>query len=69
MIDKLKVSFIYNNIQYTLSTPEDELNSPENIPYDIAEIVIQLIKLSDANPNIIIDSLIDNFGYEKEEKQ
>nr|DAW35390.1 MAG TPA: hypothetical protein [Caudoviricetes sp.] len=69
MIDKLKVSFIYNNIQYTLSTPEDELNSPESIPYDIAEIVIQLIKLSDANSDIIIDSLIDNFGYEKETKQ
>ena len=40
MIDNLKVSFDYNNIQYTLSTSDGE---PENIPYDIAEIVTQLI--------------------------
>jgi hypothetical protein len=66
MIDNLKVSFNYNNIQYTLSTSDDE---SENIPYDIAEIVTQLIKLSGANSNIIIDSLIDDFGYEKENKQ
>ena len=66
MIDNLKVSFDYNNIQYTLSTSDGE---PENIPYDIAEIVTQLIKLSDVNPDIIIDSLIDDFGYEKENKQ
>lgn len=66
MIDNLKVSFNYNNIQYTLSTSDDE---PENIPYDIAEIVTQLIKLSGANSDIIIDSLIDDFGYEKENKQ
>ena len=66
MIDNLKVSFDYNNIQYTLSTSDSE---PEDIPYDIAEIVTQLIKLSDANPDIIIDSLIDDFGYEKENKQ
>lgn len=66
MIDNLKVSFNYNNIQYTLSTSDDE---PENISYDIAEIVTQLIKLSGANSDIIIDSLIDDFGYEKENKQ
>lgn len=66
MIDNLKISFIYNNIQYTLSTSDNE---SENIPYDIAEIVTQLIKLSGANPDIIIDSLIDGFGYEKENKQ
>lgn len=66
MIDNLKISFNYNNIQYTLSTSDDE---PENIPYDIAEIVTQLIKLSGANSDIIIDSLIDDFGYEKENKQ
>ena len=61
MIDNLKVSFDYNNIQYTLSTSDDE---PEDIPYDIAEIVTQLIKLSGANPDIIIDSLIDLFSIE-----
>lgn len=66
MIDNLKISFIYNNIQYTLSTSDNE---SENIPYDIAEIVTQLIKLSGANPDIIIDSLIDDFRYEKENKQ
>lgn len=66
MIDNLKVSFDYNNIQYILSTSDGK---SEDIPYDIAEIVTQLIKLSEANPDIIIDSLIDDFGYEKENKQ
>lgn len=67
MIDNLKVTFVYNNIQYALSLPKDELNYQENIPYDIAEIMTQVIKLSSANPNIIIGQLIDDFGYEKEE--
>lgn len=69
MIDNLKVSFVYNNIQYTLSTPDNELNCSENVPYDLAEIMTQLIKLSDSNPDIVIGSLIDDFGYKKEEKQ
>ena len=39
---------------------------PENIPYSLAEVFIRIIEDSDANPDIVIEELIENFGYKGE---
>lgn len=36
----------------------------ENVPYSIAALTSQMIKDSNANFNIVIENLIEEFGYE-----
>lgn len=65
MIDNLNISFEYNNLKYSMS--QTDALDQENIVYDIAEMTKQLIHFSDANPNIIIKELIEEFGYDDKE--
>lgn len=58
MIDNLKVTYRIEGINISLS-PSDVY---ENIPYDLAIIFSRLIKDSDANSDIVIEQLIEEFG-------
>lgn len=58
MIDNLKVTYQTEDINVSLS-PSDVC---ENIPYDLAAIFCRVIKDSDANSDIVIEQLIDEFG-------
>ena len=58
MIDNLKVTYQTEDINIALS-PSDTY---ENIPYDLATIFSRIIKDSDANSDIVIEQLIEEFG-------
>ena len=62
MIQDFNIYYRKGNIQFHLSTPTDD----DNIPYDLAEIFIKIIEDSNANPDIVIEELIENFGYKGE---
>lgn len=58
VIDNLKVTYRTEAINISLS-PSDVY---ENIPYDLATIFSRIIKDSDANSDIVIEQLIEEFG-------
>lgn len=67
MIYDVTVKFDHNGIEHTLALPNDTLGDSDNLPFNIAEMVKQLIHFSDANPDIIIKDLIDEYDYKEED--
>lgn len=61
MINNLKINYISEGIQVTLSY-EDTYS--DNLPYDLATMFRKVIEDSDANPEIVIQELKDNFNVE-----
>lgn len=60
MIDNLTISFESNGITHTLDVPTRD----ENLPYNLATAFTEIIKQSDANSEMVIDNLKDEFAYE-----
>lgn len=58
MINNLKINYISEGIQVTLSY-EDTYS--DNLPYDLATMFKKVIEDSDANPEIVINELKDAF--------
>lgn len=65
MIDSLEVTFTHNGLEHTIKVSTEEYG---NIPYDMAEMIKELIHYSNANPDIIIGTLIDTYNYKKSEE-
>lgn len=59
MIDNLTINFESNGITHTLSVPTRDDNLPDNLATAFTEI----IKQSDANSEMVIDNLKDEFAY------
>ena len=59
MIDNLTINFESNGITHTLSVPTRD----ENLPYNLATAFTEIIKQSDANSEMVIDNLKDEFAY------
>ena len=59
MIDNLTINFESNDITHTLSVPTRD----ENLPYNLATAFAEIIKQSDANSEMVIDNLKDEFAY------
>ena len=59
MIDNLTITFECNGITHTLSIPTRD----ENLPYNLATAFTEIIKQSDANSEMVIDNLKDEFAY------
>lgn len=57
MIDNLTISFEHEDIVHTLSVPTRD----ENLPYNLATVFAEVIKKSDANADIVINNLKDEF--------
>lgn len=57
MIDNLTITFESNGITHTLDVPTRD----ENLPYNLATTFIEVIKQSDANADIVINDLKDEF--------
>ena len=62
MIHDFNIYYRKGNIQFHLNIPTDD----DNIPYSLAEVFIRIIEDSNANPDIVIKELIENFGYKGE---
>lgn len=65
MIHDFNIFYRKGNTQFHLNTPTDD----ENVPYNLAEVFIRIIESSDANPDIVIEELIENFGYKGENEK
>lgn len=63
MIQRLNINYDCNGLTYSVSVPTEE-----NLPYNLAEAFAHIIKQSDANENIVIQSLIEEFGYNEKQK-
>lgn len=57
MIDNLTINFEREDIAHTLSVPTRD----ENLPYNLATAFAEIIKQSDANADIVINDLKDEF--------
>lgn len=64
MVNSLTVNFECRGLQYSIAVPEVN----DNIPYDLTELFKEVIEKTSANPDIVIEQLIDYFGYEPESK-
>lgn len=64
MITDLNINFNHEGLNYTLNIPTED----DNLPFNIAEAVKEVIEHSNANPDIIIEELVDQYGYNLEDK-
>ena len=64
MIHNLTINYNIENTNVSLSTETTD----ENLPYNLADIFIRVLKDSDANTDIVIESMIDEFGYKEAER-
>lgn len=63
MIDNLTITFESNGITHTLNIPTRD----ENLPYNLAAAFAEVIKKSDANDEMVLDNLGEEFSYYKED--
>ena len=59
MITDLSINYEYEGLQFFIKVPSDD----NNLPYNLAEAFREVIEKSNANPGIVIEQLIQNFGY------
>lgn len=59
MIRDITLAFREGNINYSMQLPE----LSDNIPYDLADMFAELIRKTHANENMVIENLMDEFGY------
>ena len=61
MIQDLKISYVCNGIEITLTIRDVHY---DNMPYNLADMFVKVIRESDANPQIVIEDLKTAFEYE-----
>ena len=61
MIKDLTISYVCNGIETTLTIKDDYY---DNMPYNLADMFVKVIRESDANPQIVIENLKNKFEYE-----
>ena len=61
MIQDLKISYVCNGIETTLTIKDDHY---DNIPYNLADMFEKVIRESDANPQTVIENLKSAFEYD-----
>jgi hypothetical protein len=59
MITDLSINYECEGLQYFIKVPSDD----NNLPYNLAEAFREVIEKSNANSDIVIEQLIQNFGY------
>lgn len=64
MITDIVISFNKDQLAYSIQIPEAD----DNIPYNLADVFAELIRQTNANEEIVIEQLINEFGYNKEGK-
>ena len=61
MIQNLKISYICNGIEITLTIKD---NYSDNMPYNLADMFEKVIRESNANPQTVIENLKSAFEYD-----
>ena len=61
MIQDLKISYISNGIETTLTIKDEHY---DNLPFKLADMFAKVIRESDANPQMVIENLKNAFEYD-----
>lgn len=61
MIDHLTISFVQDGLTYDIDVPTDD----DNVPYYLASALIELIKKSGANGELVADQLKAKFNHDR----
>ena len=61
MIQNLKISYICNGIEITLTIKD---NYSDNMPYNLADMFEKVIRESNANPQTVIENLKSALEYD-----
>ena len=59
MISDLSINYECGGLQYFIKVPSED----NNLPYNLAEAFEEVIRKSNANADIVIEQLIQNFDY------
>lgn len=59
MISDLSINYECVGLQYFIKVPSEDCN----LPYNLAEAFEEVIRKSNANADMVIEQLIQNFGY------
>lgn len=62
MVSEVSVRVVVDDITYTISI---DTETYDNISYDIADVIKEVIHLTSANPDIIIEELDQKYGKTK----
>ena len=62
MIEDLTIRYVCNGIEATLTIKDDHY---DNMPYNLADIFVKVIRDSDANAQVVIERLKNTFGDER----
>ena len=62
MVSEVSVRVVVDDITYTISI---DTETYDNIAYDIADAIKEVIHLTSANPDIIIEELDQKYGKTK----
>lgn len=62
MFSNLTIQYDQDGVITTLSVREDGVN--DNLPYQLADMFLKVIRESNANPNIIMENLHDSLVCE-----
>lgn len=57
-MESLKAIYTDAGLTYTI-----EVACDENLPYDLGELFSQILKASNANPQMVIQDLLDTWGF------
>ena len=61
MIQDLTITYVCNGIETTLTIKDEHY---DNMPYNLVDMFVKVIRESDANPQIVIDNLESVFENE-----
>ena len=59
MIQEISIKIKNSGLTHTISIDTD---IDGNLPYDLADAFIEVIRLTNANPNMVIEQLVDEYG-------
>jgi len=65
MIRDLSINFEEEGLQYFIKVPTEY----DNLPYNLAEAFKEVMEKSNVNSEMVIESLIEHFGYDKLNKE
>lgn len=59
MIDEIRINIKNGGLTHTISIDTD---IDSNLPYDLAEAFAEVIRLTNANPNMVVEQIINEYG-------
>ena len=65
MIEDLTIRYVCNGIETTLTIKDEHY---DNMPYNLADMFVKVIRESDANPQIVIENLKGVFENDYDSK-